>query len=122
MNETTPKAPTGTKASGRRLWDSVQASYVLEEHEAALLREAVRAVDLLDDLAAIVRRDGMMVEGPAGSRVNPAVIEMRQLSIAFARLLAALRLPAGEPGDQQASARPQRRGAPRGPYSLKGAA
>ncbi len=32
--------------------------FELEEHELALLWEAVRAVDLLDDLAAAVQRDG----------------------------------------------------------------
>jgi len=116
----TPKPPTGTKTSGGLLWAAVLADYELEQHEEALLLQAVRALDLLDDLAAIVRRDGPMIEGPTGSRVHPAVVEARQLKIAFARLLAALRLPAGEEGD--ASRRPQRRVGVRGVHHLKGAA
>ena len=41
--------------------------YELEQHELALLGEMVRTVDLLDQLAAIVAREGLMVEGPHGS-------------------------------------------------------
>jgi hypothetical protein len=36
-------------------------STLLEEHELTLLREAVRAVDQLDKLDAIVRKDGLAV-------------------------------------------------------------
>jgi len=117
-----PRAPAGTRASGRRLWEDVQRAYVLEEHETALLREMVRCVDQLDELADIVRRDGMMQPGPGlAQRVHPAVTEARQLRLALARLSASLRLPAGEEGDQQATRRPQRRGGARGPYGIRGA-
>jgi len=117
-----PKPPAGTRASGRRLWDDVLRVYELEEHELALLREMVRTVDLLDDLAEIVRRDGAMVPGPGlVMRVHPAIVEARQLRIALARLSASLRLPAGEEGDQQPTRRPQRRGGARGTYGIRGA-
>jgi hypothetical protein len=42
----------------------------------------------------------------------------RRQSIAVARILAALRLPAGADGDQQADARPQRRVGTSGVYAL----
>lgn len=107
--------------SGRALWDSVVTDYELEEHELALLREACRTVDLLDGLAAIAAADGLVVDGgKAGPKTHPALVEARQLKIALARLLAALRLPSGEAGDHQASARPQRRVGPRGVYRVGG--
>lgn len=88
-----PAPPEGTRDGGRRLWSSVLAEFELDEHELALLREAVRTVDLLDDLAAAVGRDGPLVESPQGVKAHPAAVEARQQRIALARLLAALRLP-----------------------------
>lgn len=98
--------------------------YELEQHEVALLREMVRTVDLLDDLAAIVAAEGTMVPGPGlTQRVHPAIVEARQMRIALSRLSASLRLPAGEEGDQPAHLRrPQRRGAARGAYGIRGVA
>lgn len=109
--------PKGAKASGRALWRDVLGKYDLEEHEMALLREAVRTVDDLDGLAAVVADEGMTL----GPRVHPALVEARQLRIALARLLGALRLPAGDEDDQAAGRRPQRRVGVRGVYSAGGA-
>jgi hypothetical protein len=120
----TPPAPKDTRASGKRLWSSILAEYELEEHELALLREMVRTVDQLDQLQAIIDRDGLLVTGQGlGKKVHPAVVEARQLRIALARLAAALRLPAGdeESGDAKVGTRrPQRRVGVRGPYRLRG--
>jgi hypothetical protein len=116
-----PPPPAGAKAAGRRLWRSILRDYELEEHEAALLRELVRTVDQLDDLAAIVEREGLVVDGPGlTKRVHPAAVEARQLRIALARLAAALRLPAGADTLPTAGARrPQRRVGVRGVYPLR---
>lgn len=115
------KVPAGLRAAGRRLWSSVVDVYDLDEHELALLVEAVRTVDVLADLDTAVRRDGPLVESPQGQKAHPAAVEARQQRIALARLLAALRLPSGEAGDHQASARPQRRVGTRGVYGIRGA-
>lgn len=113
-----PKAPRGLKAAGRRLWDSVVSEYELEEHESRLLLEMCRTVDQLDLLAAMVDRDGPLLEG----RAHPALVEARQLRITLARLSAALRLPAGDTEDTQKGARrPQRRSGARGVYGIRGA-
>jgi hypothetical protein len=113
--------PPGTKAAGRRLWDDLLADYELDEHELALLREAVRTVDLLDALARIVADEGPMVDTPAGPRVHPAAVEARQQRLTLARLLASLRLPAGESGDEkEGTRRPQRRSGLRGVYGIRG--
>ncbi|MCZ7525760.1 MAG: hypothetical protein M5U14_04835 [Acidimicrobiia bacterium] len=78
-----------------------------------LLRELVRVVDRLDELHALVARDGLMVDGPGGlDRVHPAAVEARQLAIVEARLVAALRLP------EERQGRRQRRVGVRGVYSL----
>ncbi|HEU0128998.1 MAG TPA: hypothetical protein VFQ48_10400 [Pseudonocardiaceae bacterium] len=113
-----PKAPDGLRTAGRELWCAVQSVYELEAHESRLLLEMCRSADLLDTLAAVVESEGPMLDG----RAHPAAVESRQQKIAFARLSAALRLPAGDAdsGDQQAGARrPQRRVGMRAPYSLR---
>ncbi len=116
MNAETPKPPAGVRAPGRRLWLSVVDAYVLEEHELAMLREAVRTVDLLDELDRRVRADGPIVSSSQGDRAHPAAVEARQQRIALARLLASLRLPSGEE-----DGRPQRRVGVRGTYRLEAA-
>lgn len=119
-----PDPPAGTGPSGLALWQEVLGRYELEQHEQALLVEMVRTVDTLDRLAAVVKRDGVMVRVmPAGEKVHPALIEARQLRLALARLSASLRLPAGEEGDEaQHLRRPQRRGGARGTYGIRGVA
>jgi hypothetical protein len=111
--------PSGTGRNGAKLWKDVLGRYELEAHEMGLLREMVRTTDLLDRLAAITARDGLMVEGAHGSqKPHPAVVEARQARIALARLTAALRLPAGDVGDPAAGRRPQRRVGIRGVYGV----
>ena len=116
-----PKVPPETRAPGRALWASVTTEYDLEEHERALLIEAVRTVDVLAELDAAVRSEGAIVDSPQGSRANPALVEARAQRVVLARLLAALRLPCGEAGDAKLSARPQRRSGARGVYGIRGA-
>ena len=121
MRKAPEKPPAGLGAEARALWSSVTDAFDLEEHERTLLVQAVRTVDLLEKLDAEVRRDGPTIDSSQGLRAHPAATEARQQRIALARLLAALRLPNGEEGDQQASARPQRRGGVRGTYGIRGA-
>jgi len=97
----------------------VVVDFSLDEHEMVLLIEAVRTVDLLDQLDVAVRRDGVLLEGPSGTRAHPAAVEARQQRIALARLLAALRLPSGDAGDEKVTARPQRRSGARGVYGVR---
>jgi hypothetical protein len=120
MSKKISAPPTGTRAGGARLWSSILDEYELEEHEMALLREAVRTIDLLDALDRAVRADGALHDSPQGLRAHPAAVEARQQRIALARLLAALRLPAGEE-DAGETRRPQRRVGVRGMYAIKGA-
>jgi hypothetical protein len=119
-NSRVPKPPPGLKASGKALWLEVQVEYELERHEVGLLLTMCRTTDKLDDLAAVVSREGVMEKGTG--RVHPALVEHRQQAIAYARLSAALRLPAGDEGDPAANRRPQRRAGVRGFYGPRGLA
>lgn len=111
-----PEPPEGLRDRGKALWFDVQSRYQLEYHEELLLIEMCRSVDLLDELTALVERDG--VQNQRTGRIHPAAIEARQLRIAFARLAAALRLPAGDEADPAANRRPQRRVGARGVYGV----
>ncbi len=115
----TTKAPVGAGPAGRRLWSSVIEDYDLDEHETALLVEAVRTLDLLADLEVVIKRDGPLVDSPQGLKAHPAVVEARQQRIVFARLLAALRLPSGDEHTKAAGSRPQRRVGVRGAYGVR---
>lgn len=117
---TKPKAPAGSGTAGSKLWRAVVDEYELEEHELLLLREMVRTVDTLDALEARVAADGVLLSSSQGDRAHPALVEARQQRITLARLQAALRLPAGEEGEDQR--RPQRRMGVRGVYGVGGVA
>jgi len=109
--------PKGLQAPGRRLWASVLADYDLETHEELLLVEACRCVDRLDRLAVEAAAGPVTVTNFRGDRVaHPAIVESRQQAVTLSRLVASLRLPSGEE-----SGRPQRRGAARGSYGIRGA-
>ena len=115
-----PSPTVGTTAAGRRLHAQVVERFELDEHELALLLEAVRTVDVLERLAVIVERDGPMVSNAREELVaHPAVVESRQQRLVLARLVASLRLPED---DDAAEGRPQRRGAARGVYGIRGTA
>jgi len=111
-----PKPPAGLRASGRALWRAVLNDFDLDQHERTILREACRTADSLDGLQALLDTEGLSAESSQGVRVHPALVELRQQRIAFARLLTALRIPAGETTDS----RTQHRGGPRGVYGIAG--
>lgn len=114
--QTKPRAPANLGTSGRRLWAAVVGEFELMPHELPLLREVVRTVDLLDELAARVAEDGELVDTEQGPKVHPAVVEQRQQRTVLGRLLVTLRLPEDW---AELESRPQRRGAARGPYGSR---
>lgn len=96
--------------SGRVIWESVTADYELNAFEKRQLIEVARCADTLDALHADISENGVMRD----NKPNPAVVEARQMRIAFARLCAALALPDVE---DDGIPRYQRLGT-RGPYAL----
>lgn len=118
MAEKVPAVPRGMGSSGRQLWRSTVAEFELDEHELGLLREACRTSDSLDALQAAVDRDGVLDVTPQGRRAHPALVELRQQRICFARLVAQLGLPSGE--EEGAPALKRQRRASRGVYGITG--
>jgi hypothetical protein len=111
-----PPPPTGLQTSGKRLWRSVSGEYELEIYEQLLLLQACRCADRLDLLAIEASTNPVTVVNMKGDRVShPALVESRQQSLTLSRLIASLRLPSGEE-----EGRPQRRGASRGSYGIRG--
>jgi hypothetical protein len=99
----------------------VTGSYDIDQHEVALLTQACRTVDRLEDIAAALEAAPLTTTNARGDLVaHPLLVEQRQQGIALSRLLASLRLPSGETEDGQL-VRPQRRGAARGSYGIRGA-
>lgn len=96
------------------MWAEVLGKFELDEHELALLLQAARTVDVLDDLADVLAAEGSMT---AKGEVHPAIVEARQQRLVLARLVASLRLP-----EEPVEGRPQRRGAARGAYGVRGVA
>ena len=109
----TASPPKGAQAAGKRLWASVVDHYDLDEHETALLVQAVQTVDLCTRLEDVVQSEGPVIDSPQGRKAHPAAVELRQQRLTLARLLAALRLPTGEE-----DGRPQRRVGVRGVHRI----
>lgn len=112
-----PTCPTPQSVSG----GSVRGG----SHEEALLRETCRTLSTCDALAEVLEVEGLTAKGSTGQPVvHPAVSELRQQRLALARLYASLRLPEGDqderPTQQTRTGRPQRRGAARAMYGIRG--
>jgi len=91
--------------------------YSLDVWEQSLLLQVCRTADRLDRLEADAALGPVTVTNHRGDEVtHPSIVEARQQSVVLARLLAAMRMPAGDEGDVT---RPQRRGAPRGAYGVR---
>lgn len=105
-----PPPPAGLKVSGRSLWKAAVAVFDFDEHELALLRESCRTLDALDALQTAVDLDGVVVESPQGVKAHPALVEVRQQRITYARLIAQLGIPAGDEDKVGKSARRPARG------------
>lgn len=117
-----PRAPRDLKPAGKALWRSILADLELDEHEMALLRSAARTADRLEDIADELTRSPLTVTNAKGDEVaHPLLVEQRQQLAALARVLASLRLPSGLLGEDGELKRPQRRGAARGSYGIRGA-
>jgi hypothetical protein len=120
-----PRPPAGTGPEGRRLWRSVLAEFDLNGPELTVLRQAVRAADRCEGLAAELAETGLTTRTAHGAvKLNPVAAELRSSELALCRLLLCLRIPLGGVEDDQeptAGAGGQYRGM-RGVYQLHGGA
>lgn len=108
--------PDGLGDAGAALWASVTDVLDLDEHEALALLQVCRTADTLDELQAVVDREGVASESSQGPKAHWALTELRQQRIAFARLVSAMRLPAGLADAKKT----QRRSGVRGMYAVDG--
>lgn len=66
-----PTPRVGTGRNGAKLWRDILSRYELESHELILRREMVRTTDQLDALGRIIFKEGLIVQGPHGSKPHP---------------------------------------------------
>jgi len=110
--------PKGLSVAGKALWDDVSAAFELAEHELALLRQACSTLDSITRLQDALDADEVMDTSPQGRRVHPALPEIRQQRIVFARLVAQLGIPAGDEDAQDEKPVTHQRRATRGVYAV----
>ena len=70
--------PKGIGPGGRRLWRAVTTDYDLTDHELVIFTQANRVADSLDDLAAVIGKDGIIDKNTG--KVCPAGVEFRMQS------------------------------------------
>lgn len=110
------KTPTGLRAGGKALWQSITDEHHLDAVQVVQLEEACRAKDRLDQLDKVLRGDvttwtDILTDSdgtPVSLRIDAALSKANETANLMKQLLAALRLP-----DAQTGKRPQYRG-PRG--------
>ena len=103
--------PDGLAARGRDLWSAcIKRDGTLADSDnpqRPVLHEAARLADQLDVLAALLAKDGPVIDVKGTPAPHPALKAAHQGQALLARLLASLRMP------DASSKRPQRRGSPR---------
>jgi hypothetical protein len=91
------------RGRGRRFWRDVTAGFDPGPDERELLAEACRMLDLLDELRAAVKREGLTAEGSQGQPVShPLLAELRHTRAELRQLLRQLDLEP-EAGESKAA-------------------
>src|SRR5215216_2518562 len=107
MSEESLKPPDGLETAGRRLWDSVTATFVLNAGETAILGQAAATADEIVLLEAELRGSSLVVAGYAGQpRPNPLLKIIQDHRLLLRRLVDSLALP---DEDQEVGLRPGQR-------------
>ena len=95
--EEIPTPPDVLRDRGAGFWRELNGRLRLDEKQLSILFEACRSLDTIEGLAAAVESDGLMITGSQGQQVlHPAVTEIRQQQVTFARLVAQMNLPEDE--------------------------
>src|SRR5690625_4132439 len=88
-----PRKPRGLGAAGTRLWENVNAVFVLEEepHKVEILTQACRVSDVIAGLERAARGEPLTVLGSARQKtIHPLISEVRFQRALLAQLLARL--------------------------------
>src|SRR5215216_4707718 len=100
MSDESLKPPDGLETAGRRLWDSVAASFVLNAGEIEILRQAASTADEIALLESELRGSSLVVAGYAGQpRPNPLLKIIQDHRLLLRRLVDSLALP--DEGEEQ---------------------
>jgi hypothetical protein len=87
-----PVPPADLSKAAAAWWVSVESGWSLDVDELALLGEASRCIDRIEQARRQIKRDGLMVTGLHGRRVHPLLAVERDNRVLFARLLGQLGL------------------------------
>jgi hypothetical protein len=94
MPDESLKPPDDLETAGRRLWDSVAASFVLNAGEIEILRQAASTADEIALLESELRGSSLVVAGYAGQpRPNPLLKIIQDHRLLLRRLVDSLALP-----------------------------
>lgn len=93
MDDNRPKKPRKLYGTGLKLWEQITQNHGLGVHEAALVEELCRVRSMIADLDSEIEKTGLIITGPHGSKMSPAVTEARQQRLAFARIVQVLEFP-----------------------------
>jgi hypothetical protein len=94
MSDESLKPPDDLETAGRRLWDSVAASFVLNAGEIEILRQAASTADEIALLESELRGSSLVVAGYAGQpRPNPLLKIIQDHRLLLRRLVDSLALP-----------------------------
>jgi len=95
-----PAPPKVLGKRGRALWRELHELLEFDTHETALVLEACRSVDTIDNLQAVIDADGYTTVGSMGQTVvHPAIAELRQQQQGLVRLLSSLNISAALEGE-----------------------
>jgi hypothetical protein len=99
-----PPANAGT--AGARHWTAITSEFDLDPHELDLLDQAATTLGIIERLESRLGDEDVITGGGLVAKPHPAVTELRQQKLTFARLMACLRLPLDDPHESE---RPVRR-------------
>lgn len=88
------RKPRKLGTAGTHLWDDVNAEFELSDPEQALLEQACRISDTIATLDKVVEDEGLTVASSQGVKAHPLIVEARAQRLAFARVMAAVKIPA----------------------------
>jgi hypothetical protein len=111
MPDESLKPPDDLETAGKRLWDTVTATFVLGAGEIEILRQAAATADEIALLEAELRASSLVVAGYAGQpRPNPLLKIIQDHRLLLRRLVDSLALP---DDDQEHGMRPGQKHAQR---------
>jgi hypothetical protein len=99
---TTPRAPVGLREEGRRFWREHVRQYEFSPAELKTLRNACRALDMIDRYEEAVDAEGFLLRAKGSMKqpvIPPEVDALLRWQVRFEQAVKALNLPTDDQGD-----------------------